>query len=90
MQAKGILDYQYSIQAYINHGAVIRLNRVCHKYHINKNVGSRTDVMVNDARILVEKYPEYVRHNLRRNLKGVDMGEILLIRNPKIKSTLSV
>ena len=83
-------DYQYAVVSYINHGAVIRLNRVCHKYHINKNVGSRTDVMVNDARILVEKYPEYVRHNLRRNLKGVDMGEILLIRNPKIKSTLSV
>ena len=79
-------DYQYAIQAYINHGAVIRLNRVCHKYHINKNVGDRTTVMVNDARILVEKYPSYVRHNLRRNMNNINKGEILLIRNPKIKS----
>ena len=83
-------DYQYSIQAYINHNSVVRLNRICHKYHINANKGLRTDVMVNDAKLLVEKYPEYVKHNLRRNKHGIDHGEILLIRNPKIKSTLSV
>ena len=76
-------DYQYAIQAYINHGAVIRLNRVCHKYHINKNVGDRTTVMVNDARILVEKYPQFVKHNLRRNKHGIDHGEILLYRKAR-------
>lgn len=77
-------DYALAVESFINNGSVIRLNRVCFKYHINKNVGLRTDVMVSDARILVEKYPAYVRHNLRRNLKGVDMGEILLIRKPRI------
>ena len=79
-------DYQYAIQSYINHGAVVRLNRICHKYHINANKGLRTDVMVSDAKLLVEKYPSYVRHNLRRNMNNINKGEILLIRNPKIKS----
>ena len=79
-------DYAYGIQAYINHGAVVRLNRVCFKYHINANKGDRTTVMVNDANLLVKNYPAYVKHNLRRDIKGIDKGEILLIRNPKIKS----
>tara|TARA_R110000803_G_scaffold2844_1_gene9821 strand:+ start:208 stop:921 length:714 start_codon:yes stop_codon:yes gene_type:complete len=79
-------DYAFAVVSYMNHGAVVRLNRVCFKYHINKNVGDRTTVMVNDAKLLVEKYPEYVKHNLRRNINNITKGEILLIRKPKIKS----
>ena len=76
-------DYQYTIQSYINHGAVVRLNRICLKYHINANKGDRTTVMVSDAKLLVEKYPEYVRHNLRRNLHNINKGEVMLIRKPR-------
>ena len=79
-------DYQYAIQSYITNGAVIRLNKICFKYHINANKNARTTVMINDANLLIKNFPEYVRHNLRRNLKGIDMGEVLLIRKPKIKS----
>ena len=79
-------DYAFAVVSYMNHGAVVRLNRICHKYHINANKGLRTDVMVSDANLLVEKYPEYVKHNLRRDIHNISKGEILLIRNPKIKS----
>lgn len=70
-------DYDYAIQSYKKNGGLIRFNRIAFKYDIAKNQGDRINVMINDANILINKYPTFVRMNGRRNNKK-NMGEILL------------
>ena len=67
-------DYDYTIQSYLRNGGIIRFNRIAFRYDISKNEGERTKQMINDANILMAKYPELVKMNNRRKEKG----EILL------------
>lgn len=82
-------DYDYAIQSYLKNGGIIRFNRIAFRYDIAKNEGERINTMVNDANILLRKYPKLVKLNTRRNSEK-NMGEILLnksvIVGGKIKS----
>jgi hypothetical protein len=75
-------DYEYTIQSYLKNGGLIRFNKIAFKYDIAKNEGDRINTMIKDANILIDKYPDLVKHNARRNGK-TPMGEILL--NKQIK-----
>ena len=70
-------DYEYAILSFLKNGGMIRFNRLAFKYDINKNQGERVDTMNKDASILIKKYPELVKPNVRRNTDK-PMGEILL------------
>lgn len=71
-------DYDYGIQSYLRNGGLIRLNKIGFKYDLAKNTGDRTEVMKNDADILMGRYPDLVRtNNLRKK------GEILYKRSKK-------
>jgi hypothetical protein len=75
-------DYEYAIQSYLHNGGIIRFNRIGFKYDIAKNEGNRIKVMINDAKILINKYPDLVKMNARRNNEK-NMGEILLNKTNK-------
>ena len=70
-------DYEYAIMSYLKNGGMIRFNRIGFKYDITKNEGERIATMNKDADILIKKYPELVKSNVRRNTDK-PMGEILL------------
>tara|TARA_B110000971_G_scaffold20428_1_gene18661 strand:+ start:6429 stop:7124 length:696 start_codon:yes stop_codon:yes gene_type:complete len=74
-------DYDYAVKSYLNNGGIVRLNRTAFKYDIAKNEGVRISTMVSDAKILAKSYPNMISMNKRRN-NEVNMGEILLKRNP--------
>ncbi len=61
---------------------MIRFNRITFRYDIAKNEGDRIKVMINDANILMKKYPNLVKMNTRRNNEQ-NMGEILLNKSEK-------
>lgn len=70
-------DYEYAIKSYLINGGILRFNRITFRYDIAKNEGDRINVMIKDANILKDKYPDLVKMNTRRNT-GKNMGEILL------------
>jgi hypothetical protein len=75
-------DYEYAIKSYLKNGGMIRFNRITFRYDIAKNEGDRIKVMINDANILMKKYPNLVKMNTRRNNEK-NMGEILLNKSEK-------
>jgi len=75
-------DYEYAIKSYLKNGGMIRFNRITFRYDIAKNEGDRIKVMINDANILMKKYPNLVKMNTRRNNEK-NMGEILLNKGEK-------
>jgi hypothetical protein len=79
-------DYEYAIQSYLNNRGIIRFNRISFKYDIAKNEGERIKTMINDANILIRKYPNLVKTNKRRNNEK-NMGEILLNKTEKTENT---
>lgn len=74
-------DYDYGIQTFLRNGGIIRFNKIGFKYDIAKNVGNRTETMINDANILISKYPNMIRNNNTRK-----KGEILYksVKNFKV------
>jgi hypothetical protein len=68
-------DYLYCIKSYLNNGGLIRFSNVAMKYDIAKNTGSRTEQMIKESKLLIERYPELVKRNPRRKQDG----EVLLI-----------
>jgi hypothetical protein len=75
-------DYEYAIKSYLKNDGMIRFNRITFRYDIAKNEGDRIKVMINDANILMKKYPNLVKMNTRRNNEK-NMGEILLNKGEK-------
>ena len=74
-------DYEYAIKSYLKNGGMIRFNRIAFNYDITKNEGDRINTMKDDAKILIRKYPDLVKENIRRG----DMGEILLSKGKEIE-----
>ena len=74
-------DYEYAIKSFLKNGGMIRFNRIAFNYDITKNEGERINTMKDDAKILIRKYPELVKGNIRRG----DMGEILLNKGIAMK-----
>ena len=73
-------DYEYAINSFLKNGGMIRFNRIAFNYDITKNEGDRINTMKDDAKILIRKYPDLVKENIRRG----DMGEILLSKGGEI------
>jgi hypothetical protein len=81
-------DYELSIEAYIQDGGLIRFNNICVKHQlylktggIGKSQTERISDYQRSAEWLIEKYPEFVKMNKRREGKGET-----LIRSKKKKT----